>query len=122
MFQKSMYLYIVGFGGLRKAINYVLEIYLYIVGFAHVWGRPSTGYPDLRAWSNLHFKADIIFMNIQQADIIFVATGATGGRVNLDKYDVCQQGRIQKKLSSQLQICVNFTFPLAPRVRRWWPG
>ena len=66
MFQKSMYLYIVGFVGLRKAINYVLDIYLYIVGFAHVWGRPSTGYPDLRAWSNLHFKADIIYMNIQQ--------------------------------------------------------
>ena len=109
MFQKSMYLYIVGFGGLRKAINYVLEIYLYIVGFAHVWGRPSTGYPDLRAWSNLHFKADIIYMNIQQADIIFVETGATGGRVNLDKYDVCQQGRIkidmQKKLMKSVHNC-----------------
>ena len=48
-------------------------------------------------------------MNIQQADIIFVATGATGGRVNLDKYDVCQQGRIkidmQKKLMKSVHKC-----------------
>ena len=66
-----------------------------------------TGYPDLRAWSNLHFKADMIFMNIQQADIIFVATGATGGRVNLDKYDVCQQGRIKTDMQKMLMKIVH---------------